>query len=284
MHVCQFYCNEAACLSLYGRALPYRMHHSVPACWQEFSMSIHAFLGARPHAARAYMPPPHPTCCTQYVTTMLVASLLVLLLVWSDGADRAAGGAAHRAASGRRTHGHVALRDGVVSAASSGSSGDAGIAFNLKDRPASRRPLVAGSAVAGSVAGADGSSTQSADVPADPAQWFVPLDKPCDPGCTARGNCNIEDGRCECPFGYTGDDDHVEGEVARGRGSGGGGAQTRHEARVRAMGLGSGLACPHAKGWYVRPTWPPELHAVVRWPYTKCMLAVHACMLRLHNA
>jgi hypothetical protein len=26
----------------------------------------------------------------------------------------------------------------------------------------------------------------------------------CAPGCEQRGNCNIEEGRCECPFGWTG--------------------------------------------------------------------------------
>jgi hypothetical protein len=28
--------------------------------------------------------------------------------------------------------------------------------------------------------------------------------KPCPAGCEARGNCNSEEGRCECPFGWTG--------------------------------------------------------------------------------
>jgi hypothetical protein len=28
--------------------------------------------------------------------------------------------------------------------------------------------------------------------------------KPCAPGCEQRGNCNIEEGRCECPYGWTG--------------------------------------------------------------------------------
>ncbi len=28
--------------------------------------------------------------------------------------------------------------------------------------------------------------------------------KPCPAGCEARGNCNAEEGRCECPFGWTG--------------------------------------------------------------------------------
>ena len=28
--------------------------------------------------------------------------------------------------------------------------------------------------------------------------------KPCAPGCTDRGNCNTEDGRCECAIGYGG--------------------------------------------------------------------------------
>ncbi|GLI67688.1 hypothetical protein VaNZ11_011952 [Volvox africanus] len=33
---------------------------------------------------------------------------------------------------------------------------------------------------------------------------FAPLERACHPDCTKRGNCNAEDGRCECPFGYTG--------------------------------------------------------------------------------
>ncbi|GIL78577.1 hypothetical protein Vretimale_6191 [Volvox reticuliferus] len=33
---------------------------------------------------------------------------------------------------------------------------------------------------------------------------FVPLTRSCHPDCTKRGNCNAEEGRCECPFGYTG--------------------------------------------------------------------------------
>ncbi|GFR44305.1 hypothetical protein Agub_g5517 [Astrephomene gubernaculifera] len=33
---------------------------------------------------------------------------------------------------------------------------------------------------------------------------FVPLNRSCHPDCTKRGNCNAEEGRCECPFGYTG--------------------------------------------------------------------------------
>lgn len=33
---------------------------------------------------------------------------------------------------------------------------------------------------------------------------FVPLKKECAAGCTERGNCNIEEGRCECPWGYGG--------------------------------------------------------------------------------
>eukprot|EP00955_Chlamydomonas_euryale_P045559 353182-Chlamydomonas_euryale.AAC.51 len=28
---------------------------------------------------------------------------------------------------------------------------------------------------------------------------------PCHPDCTSKGNCNLEDARCECPFGYTGE-------------------------------------------------------------------------------
>jgi hypothetical protein len=28
--------------------------------------------------------------------------------------------------------------------------------------------------------------------------------KPCAPGCEKRGNCNFEEGRCECPFGWRG--------------------------------------------------------------------------------
>ena len=28
--------------------------------------------------------------------------------------------------------------------------------------------------------------------------------KPCAPGCEARGNCNFEEGRCECPYGWGG--------------------------------------------------------------------------------
>jgi hypothetical protein len=28
--------------------------------------------------------------------------------------------------------------------------------------------------------------------------------KPCAPGCEERGNCNIEEGRCECPYGWAG--------------------------------------------------------------------------------
>ena len=30
------------------------------------------------------------------------------------------------------------------------------------------------------------------------------VSKPCDPKCTAIGNCNHEFGTCECPFGLTG--------------------------------------------------------------------------------
>ncbi|PNW73463.1 hypothetical protein CHLRE_14g632823v5 [Chlamydomonas reinhardtii] len=33
---------------------------------------------------------------------------------------------------------------------------------------------------------------------------FVPRNLSCDPKCTERGNCNAEEGTCECPFGYTG--------------------------------------------------------------------------------
>ncbi len=32
----------------------------------------------------------------------------------------------------------------------------------------------------------------------------VPLRKPCPAGCERYGNCNIEDGRCECPWARTG--------------------------------------------------------------------------------
>jgi hypothetical protein len=30
------------------------------------------------------------------------------------------------------------------------------------------------------------------------------LSLPCAPGCEQRGNCNIEEGRCECPYGWAG--------------------------------------------------------------------------------
>ncbi|EFJ39990.1 hypothetical protein VOLCADRAFT_100271 [Volvox carteri f. nagariensis] len=33
---------------------------------------------------------------------------------------------------------------------------------------------------------------------------FQPLKLDCHPDCVKRGNCNAEEGRCECPFGYTG--------------------------------------------------------------------------------
>jgi hypothetical protein len=38
------------------------------------------------------------------------------------------------------------------------------------------------------------------------ADQFVPVKKPCPAGCEKNGNCNFEDGRCECPWGYAGDD------------------------------------------------------------------------------
>ncbi len=39
---------------------------------------------------------------------------------------------------------------------------------------------------------------------AEHAFAFQAITKPCHANCTSRGNCNIELGVCECPFGFTG--------------------------------------------------------------------------------
>jgi hypothetical protein len=38
------------------------------------------------------------------------------------------------------------------------------------------------------------------------AELYQRVKKPCPPGCEQHGNCNFEEGRCECPWGYGGDD------------------------------------------------------------------------------
>lgn len=57
--------------------------------------------------------------------------------------------------------------------------------------------------VSGSIVSAEGHAhargVSEADVPPS-----------CDPGCPARGNCNVEDGRCECALGFTGTLVHVQ--------------------------------------------------------------------------
>lgn len=37
-----------------------------------------------------------------------------------------------------------------------------------------------------------------------PPRRFKPLNMSCDSGCYVRGNCNVELGRCDCPFGFKG--------------------------------------------------------------------------------
>lgn len=46
---------------------------------------------------------------------------------------------------------------------------------------------------------------QRAADPAAPVEVVSTIGKPCAPGCTKHGNCNIEDGRCECAVGVGGE-------------------------------------------------------------------------------
>ncbi len=34
---------------------------------------------------------------------------------------------------------------------------------------------------------------------------YTTISQTCDPACLERGNCNAEEGRCECPWGYGGE-------------------------------------------------------------------------------
>ncbi|KAG2447967.1 hypothetical protein HYH02_006996 [Chlamydomonas schloesseri] len=85
----------------------------------------------------------------------------------------------------------------------------------LRSVSARRRALLEEGAAAAAAGGAGAAAVADADAASNPLAsathpevgldaLFVPRNVSCDPRCTARGNCNAEDGTCECPFGYTG--------------------------------------------------------------------------------
>ncbi|KAG2431211.1 hypothetical protein HXX76_009739 [Chlamydomonas incerta] len=87
-----------------------------------------------------------------------------------------------------------------------GSGGASGLEEPRPVDAARRRALLADAAPA-PAPGSDAASNPLAtpthpDVGLD--ALFVPRNLSCDPRCTERGNCNAEEGTCECPFGYTG--------------------------------------------------------------------------------
>lgn len=44
-----------------------------------------------------------------------------------------------------------------------------------------------------------------ADVTSQASARYKQLNRTCEPGCYARGNCNAETGGCDCPFGFRGE-------------------------------------------------------------------------------
>lgn len=72
------------------------------------------------------------------------------------------------------------------------------------------RQQAAGGAAKGGKGGATGEPAKPITKDLDPdyvepaAKQAAILLKKCPAGCEARGNCNAEEGRCECPFGYIG--------------------------------------------------------------------------------
>lgn len=53
-------------------------------------------------------------------------------------------------------------------------------------------------------AGASGLAGPAATAAPGSNPNYLPLRKECAPGCEKNGNCNIEEGRCECPWGHMG--------------------------------------------------------------------------------